>query len=53
VSLRELSATNGVVRVAIVVHRGGRYVYAVPEELNRWLGKESHAHAPVHIATGN
>jgi hypothetical protein len=28
------------------VHRGGRYVYAAPDELNRWL-----AHAPVHIAT--
>jgi phage terminase Nu1 subunit (DNA packaging protein) len=31
------------------VHRGGRYVYAMPDELNRWLGKESHA--PIHIST--
>ena len=33
------------------VHRGGRYVYAVPDELNRWIGKESSSHSPVHIAT--
>jgi phage terminase Nu1 subunit (DNA packaging protein) len=33
------------------VHRGGRYVYAQPEELNRWLSKESSSRAPVHIAT--
>lgn len=33
------------------IHRAGRYVYGLPEELNRWLGKESHA--PVHIALEN
>ena len=33
------------------VRRGRRYVYAVPEELNAWLSKESSSHAPVHIAT--
>jgi hypothetical protein len=35
------------------VHRGGRYVYALPDELNRWIGKESPSRAPVHIATEN
>ena len=35
------------------VRRGGRYVYAVPEELNGWLRKESPSHAGVHIATKN
>src|SRR5205823_11737173 len=33
------------------VHRGGRYVYARPEELNRWVAKESSFRFPVHIAT--
>ena len=33
------------------VHRGGRYVYANPEELNRWLSKESPSHFQAHIAT--
>jgi hypothetical protein len=33
------------------VHRGGRYVYAMPDELNRWLGLESSSQAPVHITT--
>ena len=33
------------------VHRGGRLVYALPEELNRWLSKESPSRSPVHIAT--
>jgi phage terminase Nu1 subunit (DNA packaging protein) len=33
------------------VRRGGRYVYAVPAQLNAWLSKESSSHAPVHIAT--
>jgi len=33
------------------VRRGRRYVYAVPEELNAWLSKQSSSHAPVHIAT--
>jgi hypothetical protein len=32
------------------VARQGRYVTAVPEELNRWLSRESGA-KPVHIAT--
>ena len=35
------------------VRRGGRYVYAVPEELNAWLSKESPSHSSVHIATEN
>jgi len=33
------------------LHRGGRYVYALPEELNRWVAKESSFRFPVHIAT--
>jgi hypothetical protein len=32
------------------ITRGGRNVGASPEELNRWLGRES-AGEPVHIAT--
>jgi len=32
------------------VTREGRRVHASPEELNRWLGRES-AGEPVHIAT--
>ena len=32
------------------VARQGRYVTAVPEELNRWLSRESGSQ-PVHIAT--
>ena len=35
------------------VHRRGRYVYANPEELNRWLNKESPFHLQPHIATEN
>ena len=31
------------------VTRQGRYVVASPEELNRWLGRESGE--PVHVAT--
>jgi phage terminase Nu1 subunit (DNA packaging protein) len=33
------------------VRRGGRYIYAVPAELNAWLSKESPSHSSVHIAT--
>ena len=32
------------------VARQGRYVTAVPEELNRWLSRDSAAGEPVHIA---
>jgi len=35
------------------VHRGGRYVYADPDELNRWLNRESTSRSPAHIATAN
>jgi hypothetical protein len=38
-------------RSGMPVHRGGRYVYALPDELNGWLGKESHSGSPVHLAT--
>ena len=37
----------------MTVHRGGRYVYAMPGELNRWLAQESHSRAPIHITTGS
>ena len=33
------------------VHHGGRLVYARPEELNKWLEKESPSRVPTHIAT--
>jgi hypothetical protein len=32
------------------VSKQGRYVYALPDELNRWLGQESRGE-PVQIAT--
>jgi len=35
------------------VHRGGRYVYANPEELNLWLNRESPTRFSAHIATEN
>src|SRR5438067_13538794 len=35
----------------MLVHRGGRYVYALLDELNRWVAKESSSRSPVHIAT--
>jgi hypothetical protein len=35
------------------VRRLGRYVETTPEELGRWLGKESGTKEPVHIATNN
>jgi len=35
------------------VRRGGRYVYANPEELSRWLNKESPSHFQTPIATEN
>src|SRR5947207_14453017 len=35
------------------VHRGGRYVYALPDELNRWVSTETASGARVHIASEN
>jgi hypothetical protein len=35
------------------VRREGRYVEASPEELNRWLGRESASKQPVHITHQN
>jgi phage terminase Nu1 subunit (DNA packaging protein) len=35
------------------VHRGGRYVYAKPDELNVWLNRESPSRFSAHIATEN
>src|SRR5438445_13794999 len=40
-------------RSGMPVHRGGRYVYANPEELNSWLSSESPSRFPAHIATTN
>jgi hypothetical protein len=37
-------------RSGMPVTRKGRFMYASPEELNRWLGRES-AGEPVQIAT--
>jgi hypothetical protein len=33
------------------ISKVGRYVTASPEELSRWLGRESGSKKPVHIAT--
>ena len=38
-------------RTGMPVRREGRNIVASPDELNRWLGRESGAPAPVHIAT--
>lgn len=38
-------------REGMPVRRSGRYVTAQPDELGAWLGRESGARAPVHIAT--
>jgi hypothetical protein len=40
-------------KAGMPVHRGGRYVYANPEELNGWLSRESPSQFPAHIATVN
>jgi hypothetical protein len=38
-------------KTGMPVQKRGRNVYSSPEELNRWLGRES-AGEPVQIATG-
>jgi hypothetical protein len=35
------------------VQRKGRYVIAAPDELSNWLGRETSAKEPVHIAQAN
>jgi len=35
------------------VRREGRFTVATPVELSQWLGRESGAAQPVHIAAGN
>jgi hypothetical protein len=35
------------------VTREGRYMYGLPEELSRWVGREAGLDVPVHIASGN
>jgi hypothetical protein len=40
-------------RSGMPVHRGGRYVYAVPDELNRWVSSETSSGSRVHIASEN
>lgn len=40
-------------RSGMPVHRGGRYVYALPDELNRWVSKETPSGSRVHIASEN
>jgi hypothetical protein len=35
------------------VHRGGRYVYTNPDELNCWLNSDSPSRFPAHIASAN
>jgi hypothetical protein len=37
-------------KTGMPVNRSGRYVTAVPEELNSWLGREAGGE-PVHVAT--
>jgi len=40
-------------RSGMPVHRGGRYVYAVTDELNRWVSTETPSGSRVHIASEN
>ena|SRR5437016_4608744 len=40
-------------RSGMPVVREGRFMYASPEELSRWLGRESGIQEPVHIASEN
>jgi hypothetical protein len=40
-------------KAGMPVERQGRYVVASPEQLSRWLGRESGTTSPVHIATDN
>lgn len=40
-------------RSGMPVTRQGRYATASAEDLGRWLGRESGAPGPVHIATDN
>jgi hypothetical protein len=40
-------------RSGMPIHRGGRYVYAVPEELNSWVSTETPSGSRVHIASEN
>ena len=35
------------------VSKKGRFMTAVPEELGKWLGRESGAKSPVHITQGS
>ncbi|PYX96173.1 MAG: hypothetical protein DMG63_17580 [Acidobacteria bacterium] len=35
------------------VQRKGRYMTAAPDELSRWLGKESGAREAIHITQGS
>jgi hypothetical protein len=46
ISVAQRWATTG-----MPVTRQGRFVVATPEELNKWLGKESGE--PVHVATND
>jgi hypothetical protein len=45
-----LAAAQRWAKSGMPVEKRGRYVYASPDELNRWLGRES-AGEPVQIAT--
>ena len=40
-------------RSGMPVHRGGRYVYAMPDELNRWVSAETPSGSRVRIALEN
>jgi hypothetical protein len=40
-------------RSGMPVRREGRFTVAAPDELSQWLGRESGAAQPVHIATGS
>jgi hypothetical protein len=39
-------------RSGMPVRREGRFTVATPDELSRWLGRESGVAQPVHIAAG-
>jgi hypothetical protein len=47
------SAAQRWAKSGMPVERRGRYVTADPEQLNRWLGRESGSDEAVHIPSAN
>ena len=48
-----VAVTQRWARSGMPVTREGRFMYGLPEELSRWLGREAGLDVPVHIASEN